>query len=343
VYWDESACYEFSAREIDTLEAATSALQELCVEAGQRIVDENLYERLAIPHAFHDLITDSWNRDDPSLYGRFDLRFDGKSAPKLLEYNADTPTSLLEAAVVQWHWLQELYPSRDQFNSIHEKLIASWKSIRPNGPQYFACIKEHEEDLRNVEYLMDTAVQAGVDARHIFVEDIGWNSGRFVDLQDQPIADLFKLYPWEWLIHEQFGKYLLKEPMRLIEPAWKMMWSNKGILALLWEMFPNHENLLPAYFSPEPLGDDYVEKPLLSREGANITIKSGLREQATDGEYGEEGFVYQQLAELPRFDGNYTVIGSWVIGGEAAGIGIREDATPVTGNLSRFVPHYFVP
>jgi glutathionylspermidine synthase len=190
---------------------------------------------------------------------------------------------------------------------------------------------------------MDTAVQAGLDVRHIFVEDIGWRDASFVDLKDELIPSLFKLYPWEWLIHEDFGKYLLKEPCAVIEPAWKMLLSNKGILPLLWEMFPDHPNLLPAYTSPEKLGSDYVEKPLLSREGANITIRSGLRNVSTEGEYGEEGFVYQQVCELPQFDGNFAVIGSWIIDGEAAGMGIREDTQPVTGNLSRFIPHFFEP
>ncbi|MCY3018161.1 MAG: glutathionylspermidine synthase family protein [Planctomycetota bacterium] len=341
-YWDESACYCLSAQEVDDLEAATNALQELCIQAGQRIIDENLFDRLAIPLAFRDLVCDSWERDAPSLYGRFDLRYDGMSPPKLLEYNADTPTALVEAAVAQWYWLEDTHKTADQFNSIHEKLIASWKAMRPPGTLYLACVNDCEEDLRTVEYLMDTAMQAGITARHMYVEDIGWGKPSFLDLDDQPIRDIFKLYPWEWLIHEDFGKYLLLEPMRMIEPAWKMMWSNKGILPILWEMFPNHPNLLPAFSAPEPLGENYVRKPLLSREGANIAIRKGLRSLATDGEYGEEGFIYQQLCELPRFDGNFAVVGSWVIGGEAAGVGMREDTSPVTGNLSRFVPHYFV-
>lgn len=63
---------------------------------------------------------------------------------------------------------------------------------------------------------------------------------------------------------------------------------------------------------------------------------------STEGTYGKEGFVYQQYCPLPSFDGNYPVIGSWIVDGKPAGIGIREDDTPVTKNTSRFVPHYFI-
>ena len=61
--------------------------------------------------------------------------------------------------------------------------------------------------------------------------------------------------------------------------------------------------------------------------------------EKTDGEYGEERFVYQRLFELPCFDNNYPVIVSLVIGQEAAGIGIREANNLISDNKSRFVPH----
>jgi glutathionylspermidine synthase len=84
-----------------------------------------------------------------------------------------------------------------------------------------------------------------------------------------------------------------------------------------------------------------VKKPLYSREGANVTIatKGGMLEEP--GQYGAEGFIWQGYHELPRFGENYTVIGSWIVGEEPAGIGIREDTSPITKNSSRFVPHYF--
>lgn len=345
VYWDERACYRFTGDEIDRLEAATGELQERCIEAAGRVIERGDYERLRIPEPFHASIERSWNEDDPTLYGRFDLSWDGGGEPKMLEYNADTPTALLEASVVQWYWLQDVFPKCDQFNSIHEKLVARWSGMRgalpADGRVYFTCAGESIEDRGNLDYLRDTATQAGLDARAIDIADIGWDGARFVDLEERGIGALFKLYPWEWLAREEFGPHLAARTMQVIEPAWKMLLSNKALLPILWEMFPGHPNLLEASFEPGRFATDFVKKPIYSREGANVAITAGGTTMQHGGEYGEEGWIWQAYHALPRFGDNYAVIGSWIVGGEPAGIGIREDATPITRDTSRFVPHYF--
>ena len=345
VYWDESHCYRFTADEIDELEAASRDLHQISLAAVEHIVTTDRFEQLAIAPGFADRIRASWKARDPAVAGRFDLAYDGSDPPKLLEYNADTPTALLEASVVQWAWLQEVRPGDDQFNSIHEKLIARWEAIRARLPAdgriYFAGDSASAEDQGNLDYLRDTAMQAGLEAIAIDVADIGWDGARFVDLDGRTVGALFKLYPWEWMVREEFGEHLLKRAMTVIEPAWKMLLSNKAILPVLWEMFPDHPNLLPASFEPGRFATDYVKKPLYSREGANVSINARGSTVEVPGEYGEEGFIWQAYHELPRFGPNYCVIGSWIVGGEPAGISIREDATPVTRNTSRFVPHYF--
>ncbi|HXS51852.1 MAG TPA: glutathionylspermidine synthase family protein [Usitatibacter sp.] len=346
VYWDERACYRFTAGEVDRLAAASAELHERCIEAAARVIERGDYGRLRIPEAFHALIERSWSEDEPSLYGRFDLAWNGEGEPKMLEYNADTPTALLEASVVQWYWLQDVLPRADQFNSIHEKLVARWKEMRArlpaDGRVHFTCASESAEDRGNLDYLRDTAMQAGINPCPIDVADIGWDGARFVDLDERPIGALFKLYPWEWMVREEFGTHLLDRSMAVIEPAWKMLLSNKAILPLLWEMFPGHPNLLEAGFEPGRFATDFVKKPIYSREGANVAITSGGRTVEQPGEYGEEGFIWQAYQELPRFGDNYTVIGSWIVGGDSAGIGVREDTSPITKDTSRFVPHYFV-
>ncbi|MEA3153592.1 MAG: hypothetical protein QOK44_1181 [Betaproteobacteria bacterium] len=347
-YWDESACYHFSADEVDTLEAVTTELHAMSLAAVESIIQRGAFERFALPDWLAEHASSTWRAKAPSLYGRFDLRYDGKSPPKLLEYNADTPTSLIEAAVAQWDWLQAVHPDRDQFNSIHEKLIARWEAIRSTLPGippvvYFTCVKDNEEDFGNLEYLRDTAFQAGIDARHIYIEDIGWSEVEqsFVDLDNNPIRALFKLYPWEWMMREDFGPKVPRARLSVIEPAWKVLLSCKAILAVLWELYPDHPNLLAAYFDSDKLGERYVRKPLYSREGANVEIHGPRGVYAQPGTYGAEGYVSQAYAPLPEFDGNYPVIGSWIVGDLPAGMGIREDITPVTRNTSRFVPHYF--
>ncbi len=348
-YWDEGACYELTEGEVEQLERAGNELHRLCLEAAGAIVERGWWDRLAIPDAAVPRIERSWAEDEFSLYGRFDLSFapaagaGDRSAPKLLEYNADTPTALVEASVAQWFWQQEVEPAADQFNSIHERLIEAWR--RSGAPaMWFTSVQDHPEDEQTVLYLRDTCEQAGVRTNGLAIEDVGWDvlRGAFVDLAGEPIGWCFKLYPWEWLWAEEFADGLERCSTRFLEPAWKMVLSNKGLLPVLWEMFPGHPNLLPAYERPEMLASSYVRKPRLGREGSNVSwVEGGSVMEETGGGYGREGHVYQALAEIPDYDGHRPVFGVWVVDHEAAGMGIREDTRRITGNLSRFVPHYF--
>ncbi len=342
-YWDESAYYELASREVDELEAAGNTLHELCIKAAEAVIENRWWDRLAIPRAAVPVILDSWEADEFSLYGRFDLAYDGQHPPKLLEYNADTPTALIEAAVAQWFWLQDFFHTADQFNSIHERLIAAWRKFGPSQV-HFCSINNHPEDEQTVLYLQDTCHQAGLPTKRLHIEELGWDNrtGRFVDLENQIVDRCFKLYPWEWMWHEEYARYLPLKTVRFVEPAWKMLLSNKGLLPILWEMFPGHPNLLPCYETEKPLGGSFVRKPKLSREGANVTwVENGSAVEETGGDYGEEGFIYQGLADIPQFEGNRPVMGVWIINHDAAGLGIREEKGRITGNTSRFVPHMF--
>lgn len=349
-YWSEDAYYQFTTDEIEMIERATNELHARCLEAVQHVIDERRYAELQIPDHAIPLIEKTWKDEPPSVYGRFDLAYDGSAPPVMLEYNADTPTSLLEASVIQWDWLEAKFKGADQFNSIHERLVALWREMTPylerSGPLgplvHFASMDDIEDGMTTA-YLAETAVQAGLRAQLLSVSDIGWDpdAREFVGTNNERVDTLFKLYPWEWMIHEAFGEFIPKVKTTFIEPAWKMMLSNKGILAILWDLFPGHPNLRPAFLN-EPNGMfEYVKKPLLSREGANVTVHTMKEHLESSGEYGAEGYVFQELVNIPQFDGMRPVLGSWVVGQEAAGMGIRESDGWVTGNTSRFVPHLF--
>lgn len=398
-YWQENACYVFNLAQIETLEDTTQQLHEMYLQACAHIVKAGDYARLGLSDLQACLIEQSWQRQDPTLYGRFDLCYDGVNPPKLYEYNADTPTSLFESSVAQWYWLKEQQPHilpahADQFNSIHERLLVQWKAIAehyshahgldkklankltslteklPFGEKinqtlnwydlvlHFTAVGDCEEDFITCRYLQDTAIQAGLSTEFVDIHDIGWenNAQVFVDAQGDTIKNLFKLYPWEFLTTEDFALHLNQSPshqpsVNWIEPAWKLLLSNKAILVVLWEMFANHPNLLPCYFSADKLGrhgvTDSVKKPIFSREGANISLQHQGQLQTTDGEYGAEGYVYQACQPLPKFTNHlgqdmFTLVGSWIVGHNAAGIGIREDYGLITKDTSLFVPHLFM-
>lgn len=356
-YWDESAYYVFGLEEVEALEETVAELHRMCLAAAAHIVAEDRLADLGITDPrVAGAVTESWRRraELPAVYGRFDLRYDGTGPAKLLEYNADTPTSLVEAASPQWFWMEERFPGADQWNSLHERLVDAWREqaalLPPGSPLHFAHSSADElgEDLMTVAYLKETAEQAGLATDWISMEEIGWDtlSGRFVDNGLRFIRSIFKLYPWEWLTTDLFAGHVLDTldngggtgSTLWIEPAWKMLLSNKALLAILWELYPGHPNLLPAYLDgPRELAAStgWVAKPLLGREGAGVTV----HEPGTAAAGREEACCYQGLAPLPAFDGNHVVLGAWVVRDEPAGLGIRESAGLITDEYARFVPH----
>ena len=353
-YWDESAHYRFSLAEVERdIEAPTEALHEMCMDLVSRAVrDETYLRRLAIPERFWDFVRTSYLRGDPHLYGRMDLAYDGHGPAKLFELNYDTPTSLYEAAVFQWVWLQQciergaLPSGTDQFNSLQEKLLGALGMLAPHvrGIMHFASVRQSVEDRATVDYLADLTHQCGISTRHVAVEDIGRTAqGRYTDCDNRIIEVLFKLYPWEFMFADQFSRYLETAVVSYLEPPWKAILSNKGALALLWELHPEHPNLLPAFFEVDAQGElprGWVRKPLLSREGANIEMVTGEGERLiAPGPYGDSPTIRQAFHALPRFGNGFALVGSWMIGDLAAGIGIREDASLITHDTARFVPH----
>ena len=352
-YWLDDVAYSFSMEEIEKeLEAPSEELHEMCMDlVGDIVASEEFLDRLAIPDELRDVVRRSWERRDRHLYGRFDLAYDGTGPAKLLEYNADTPTSVFETGYFQFNWLTDqvelgvLPPEADQFNSLQESLIEAFGQFPKDAIFHFAAMLDNEEDRGTTVYIMDCAVQAGHRVDLLDITQIGIDAqGRYTDLQDRVIERCFKLYPWEFMLREPFARQLIPSGDVFVEPAWKAVLSNKGLLPLLWKRHQGHPNLLAAYFPDDKRAGDlkeFVRKPLLSREGENVTItRNGEVFAQAAGEYGEEGFVIQEYAPLFTSDGGYAVLGSWIVGDKACGLAVREDRSPITANLSRFIPHF---
>ncbi|WP_034461024.1 glutathionylspermidine synthase family protein [Buttiauxella noackiae] len=355
-YWCEDAYYKLTLPQVERLEEVTAELHQMCLKVVEKVVgSDELLAKFRIPKHTWEFVRQSWRTQQPSLYSRLDIAWDGAGEPKLLENNADTPTSLYEAAFFQWIWLEDqiqagnLPAQSDQFNSLQEKIIERFAELKQQhgfNLVHFACCQDTVEDRGTVQYLQDCAAEAEVASEFVYMEEIGLGEkGQFTDLQDQVISNLFKLYPWEFMLREMFSTKLEDAGVRWLEPAWKSIISNKALLPMLWEMFPDHPNLLPAYFAEDnyPPMNKYVVKPIFSREGANVKIiENGEEIARVDGPYGEEGMIVQEFYQLPKFGDSYVLIGSWLINDQPAGIGIREDRELITQDLSRFYPHIFV-
>ncbi len=339
------------------LEAEVRLLMEMLTEAGDYIIEHNLFSRMGIPGWAVPRIKETWESEPPMLYGRFDFAY-GPAGAKLLEYNADTPTALLETAV-QWHWVQDVFgPGGDQWNTVHEALVTRWRELNEGDRlpgqwvhMLHTTAEGSGEDFMTIGYMAATAHEAGIRVELMPIENLGFNEDEgFLDMQGRYVRTAFKLYPWEWIVHEDFSRAALDRigdgegQTTWIEPIWKMMWSNKGILPVLWELYPEHESLLPAWFEgEEPEGlESYVRKPLLAREGADsvVVIDGKLAEKGPGQGYGGEGFVVQEYADLGEYeDGVRPVLGLWTVDMEPVGCGIREQRGLITDNTSRFVPH----
>ena len=354
-YWNESAYYSLSSSEVYDLEASVRILMEMCVEAGDYMIEHNLFSEMGIPGWAVEAIKATWEAEPPMLYGRFDLAYGHDGVAKLLEFNADTPTSLMETAV-QWHWCQDVFgDAGDQWNRVHEALVERWIELAPRLPgdvvhMLHTSAEKSGEDLMTVGYLAETARQASLDVQVLPIEELGYDEFvGFVDRDGAAIRSVFKLYPWEWMLHEEFSEPMLERmgegmgKTTWVEPIWKMLWSNKGLLPVLWRLFPDHPNLLPAYFDHETHDTltSFVRKPLLAREGANTTvvIDGAVAEEGPAQGYGGEGFVVQAYTDLGDYGGGRPVLGAWVVDMEPEGLGIRESDSLITDNLSRYVPH----
>jgi glutathionylspermidine synthase len=356
-YWDESAYYAFTLEQVERdIEAPTEDLHAKAMALVDEVIQSDaLMERLAIPPAFREFVRKSWQDGHPHLYGRLDFAYDGNGPAKLYELNYDTPTSLYEAAFFQWLWLEQqierdtLPRGSDQYNAIQEALVEAFGYIAPGlqKPVYFSAVRDSLEDQGTIAYLRDCAEQAGVETKTIAIEDIGLSlDGRYTDLDDNVILTLFKLYPLEYLFEERFGPALPGSGVQLIEPAWKAILANKGILPLLWERHPGHPNLLEARFVDDastPVEAGWVRKPFFSREGTNVTmaLPDGSVLQS-DGPDDQGPWIEQRYHALPEFDGNHPLLGSWVVADRACGLGVREDSSLITQDTSRFVPHVIV-
>ena len=254
---------------------------------------------------------------------------------------------LLEGATEDMRASGALPADADQFNGIHEAMVARFRTmLAPGSNLHFTSAKGLDEDFATVEYMAWTAKEAGLVAHYVALEDIGLTTtGQFADAEDRVIGAIFKLYPWEDMLADPFSAHIPNAQCRMIEPAWKAVVSNKGILPVLWRMFEGHPNLLPAFFeddftrgdpdvkgriarAADPLDRGRVVKPIFSREGASVdivtsdlTLGQGGRIVADDRSYDAHPKIVQAYTPLPAMGGMFPVLGTWMVGDACVGLG----------------------
>jgi glutathionylspermidine synthase len=343
-YWVEERGYAIDKAQIDLLYDAAAELEKLCLEAVDRVVQHDLFDRFDLSPLAARLAGDSWDRRARNLIGRFDLAFVPGEPPKLLEYNADGAVALVEAARCQAEWRDDHAAGALQWNEIEAHLRAAWQGLGlPRLPAHFAGLKDDDEADATLDWLAETARAAQIDARRIDLDEIGWDGEKFLDLDGQAVRTLVKIYPWCWLARDDFARHMEFAGTIALEPAWRMLLADKRMLALLWEMFPGHPNLLPA--SLDALPGPCVAKPALGRDGRGVRLHAqGGAEPPTGGDVieadADEGpLVWQEMAPTAAIDGKHLIAGVWCVASQPSGLGLRESDGAFVGGDARFVPH----
>jgi len=340
---------------------ATNELYDMYVEAAEHVIENNLFHEIGIPFNLIDAIKESWENDVHwHLYGRFDLAGGIDDKPiKLLEFNADTPTALFETAIIQWAMLkQNNLEEESQFNSLYESLVDNFKRLvtleedvstfeeRYDGWNFlFTSVKGNEEEENTVKLLQHIATDAGFNTEFAYIDDIEFSDQDGIFYNEQNYELWFKLIPWEDIALEESDLAMLltniikNQKAIIFNPAYTLLFQSKGLLKILWDIYPNHPLLLETSF--EPLNDQkQVEKPIFGREGGSVAIidENNHKVESVEGDYGSHKMIYQAYIELPTDSEGLSYQAGVFYAYEACGLGFRKGGK-ILDNMSKFVGH----
>ncbi len=350
-----------SDEEAEAYYEAANELYDMFVEAGDYVIENDLFHEINIPFNLVENIKLSWESDVHwHLYGRFDFAggIDGKPI-KLLEFNADTPTALFETAIIQWALLK--YNQMDeerQFNGVYEAIrdnfkrlvtlsedVSNFEELYEGWKILFSCVKGSIEDENTTRLLQSIAKEAGFESEFAFVDEVEFSGEEGIFYGDRNFEFWFKLIPWEDIaIQESELALILTEIIKnqkaiILNPSYTLMFQSKAFMKILWDLFPNHPLLLETSF--EPLKDkSYVEKKAFGREGENTVIYSPNGEilEKKDGEYGNFKSIYQEYVELPQDSMGRSYQAGVFFAYEGCGLGYRRGGK-ILDNFSKFVGH----
>ncbi len=350
-----------SEKEAEAYYEATNTLYDMVVEAAEHVIENNLFHEIGIPFNLVEVIKASWENDVHwHLYGRFDLAggVDGKPI-KLLEFNADTPTALFETAIVQWAILKKNgLEEAHQFNALYEALLDNFKRLvtleedvsrfeeHYDGWHFlFTSVKGNSEEENTVRLLQHIATEAGYKTEFAYIDEIEFSADEGIFYQDKHYELWFKLIPWEDIALEESDLSMLltniikNQKAIIFNPAYTLLFQSKGLLKILWDLYPNHPLLLESSFEPLEWKKQ-VKKPVFGREGGSVTIldENGQESESIEGDYRNHKMVYQAYTELASDIEGQSYQAGVFYAYEACGLGFRKGGK-ILDNMSKFVGH----
>lgn len=351
---------EVSSDECEAYYDAANELYDMFVAAAQYVIDNDLFHELGIPFNLIDTIKQSWeNEVHWHLYGRFDFAGGTGGKPiKLIEFNADTPTSVFETAIIQWAMLKfNGLDEGKQFNDLYDGLVENFKRLVTLDEDtssfdehyegwkiLFSCISGSDEDESTTRLLQSAANDAGFETNFCYVNDVSFDDENGIFYDGQNYEYWFKLIPWESIAIEEGELALIlkniinNQKAIVLNPAYTLLFQSKGIMKILWDLYPNHPLLLESSYEPLS-GKKQVKKPFLAREGANVTLldNGGNIIKENGGSYGNGKFLYQEFAEFDK-SGDESYQAGVFFAFEGCALGFRKGGD-IIDNYSKFVGH----
>jgi len=347
--------------EADNYYKAVNELYDMYVEAAEYVIKNDLFFELGIPFNLVELIKRSWEEDVFwHIYGRFDLAGGIDNKPiKLIEFNADTPTALFESAILQWAMLKENNLDESlQFNNIYEAIVNNFKRLATlyedvsrfdeayeGWKILFSSIEGNDEEEATTRLLQQMATDAGFSTQFEFIHNVKFDDFGIYDKNDNKFEYWFKLFAWEDIAIEEgelatiLTNIVKNKEAILLNPPYTLLFQSKGMLKILYDLFPDSPYLLKTSF--EPLEDvKYVKKPAFGREGGNVEIydKNHNLIKKEDGAYSNFKPIYQEFVEFAKDSKGDNYQAGVFFAYEGCGVGFRK-GKEILNNLSKFVGH----
>jgi len=355
---------------------ASNEMHAMFMQATDHVLENDaLLERFGFPRVLWPRLRQSWNnRRNHMITGRLDFSV-SEHGVKVYEYNADSASCYMECGQVQGRWA-EMNGCKEGWNPgdhLHEMLVHAWKKSTIDDVLHIMLDNDLEETYHAL-YMKAAIEEAGIPCKVIRgLSELVWDDdGSVVDRDGLRIRWVWKTWAWETaldqlrdecsedelptlpdqsavLLHPKprLVDVLLRKDVKVFEPLWTLVPSNKAILPVLWELFPDHPNLLDAQFNltADLRQNGYVAKPIVGRCGSNISIVGSGEHviEATDGQFDNRELMYQEFFELPNLGGRHMQISTFVVDGRYSGACVRVDASPIITGGSDILPLRIVP
>lgn len=333
----------------------TNELHAMFMHATDYVLqNEKILEKFCIPKSLWPKLHASWdNRKNEMITGRFDIAMTVNGI-KIYEYNADSASCYMECGKIQKKWAKHFGCTEGQCagEKLHSKLVEAWKDSDVKGILHIMLDDDLEESY-HAEFMKSAIKEASIECKIIKgIKGLQWGKNRTVLDQDGiPIRWVWKTWAWETALDQiraecstiqqttqdssvvltppRLVDVLLADNVVVYEPFWTLIPSNKAVLAVLWELYPDHPNLLKTSFSltKELQNSGYVSKPIVGRCGANIKIYNGDNSivHETVGKFEERDTIFQELFKLSNVNGDNVQVQSFSVSGVFAGAGVRTD------------------